>query len=74
MSDSKYTLKGLLMRVGGFVLWLGLLVFLVDGLGYFPVLEEKLGYVVTETMLWVLVLIPAAVAFRYWRKYRKLKH
>lgn len=74
MSDSKYTLKGLLMRVGGFVLWLGLLVFLVDGLGYFPVLEEKLGYAVTETMLWVLVLIPAAVAFRYWRKYRKLKH
>lgn len=74
MSDSKYTLKGLLMRVGGFVLWLGLLVFLVDGLGYFPVLEKKLGYAVTETMLWVLVLIPAAVAFRYWRKYRKLKH
>lgn len=60
-----YCRKGLLIRILLFLLWFGVLTFIVDGLGYFPVLEEKLGYTITEIMLWVLVLIPAVPVAKY---------
>lgn len=69
MDDSKYTRKGLLIRIFLFLLWVGVLVFTVDGLGYFPVLEEKLGYVLTEGILLLLVIIPLYIVIVYASKY-----
>lgn len=69
MDGSKYTRKGLLIRILMFLLWVGVLVFIVDGLGYFPVLEEKLGYVLTEGLLLLLVIIPLYIVIVYASKY-----
>lgn len=69
MDGSKHTRKGLLIRILMFLLWFCVLVFIVDGLGYFPVLEEKLGYVLTEGLLLLLVIIPLYIVIVYASKY-----
>lgn len=71
----RYTHKGLFTRVILFLFWFGILVFLVDGLDYFPIMEEKIGYVLTEILLWILVLIPFLYVAKYtWGYfYRKVK-
>jgi len=63
--NDKFSHKGLFIRVILFLLWFGVLFFLVDGLGFFPILEKRLGYALTELLLWILVLIPFIYVARY---------
>lgn len=67
--------NGLLIRILLFLLWFGLLFFIVDGLVFFPIIAEKLGYVLTETLLWVLVLVPAFLVAKYaWGYFHRNKN
>lgn len=71
MNSKKYTHKGLLTRILVFFLWFGLLVFNIDGLGYFTVIAGKIGYALTEVILWLLVFVPATPIILYvWRYLR----
>lgn len=70
MEDSNYTKKGLITRICLFLLWVGVLVFIVDGLGYFPILVNVIGYALTEGLLLLFVIIPLVNIIIYARKYR----
>lgn len=69
-----YTRKGLWTRILLVCLWLGILIGMVDGLGYFPVMADRLGVALTEILLWGLVLIPALPVAAYAKRlYRQRK-
>lgn len=74
MQNDKYTKKGLIKRIILFLVWLVFLVFIVDGLGFFSVLEERLGYAVIETLLLLLVIIPAISILLYIKSYLRYKN
>ena len=71
MQSNNYTKKGILTRIMLFVVWFTILVFLVDGLGFFPLLVEKFGYVVVETVLLIVVVIPAIPIILYVWRYKQ---
>lgn len=67
MNDNKISTKGFFSRILLLILWFGLLILIVDGFGFFSVMADTLG-LATETILWLLVLIPAIPVARYaWR-------
>lgn len=71
MNDKKYSHKGLFIRILIFFLWFGLLVFFIDGLNCFTVIADKIGYALTEVILWLLVFVPAIPILLYmWRYFR----
>ena len=71
MQSNNYTKKGILTRIILFLVWFAFLVFLVDGLGYFPLLVEKFGYAVVEIILLIVVVIPAIPILLYVRRYKQ---
>ena len=74
MNERKYTRKGVLVRTALLILWFLFLVALVDGVGLFSVMANNLGYVATEIILWIAVLLVAIpVALYAWRYFEKKK-
>lgn len=73
MDMKHYSSKGLIVRILLLFVWVGFLIFLVDGLRLFGVLSGILGYGVTEILLWVLVLVPAVFVALYGWRYFSLK-
>lgn len=73
MNDIEYTKRGLLTRILFLIIWPAFLIFLVDGLGLFSILSEKLGYATTEALLWFLLFIPIIPIIKYCYRYYRSK-